>query len=111
MARTVPSVAAPGCELKIEVEVNVPEREPRFECQHSPFAFGFRGKILSTPIASFNINKMLATKIGAIFQRKKGRDLFDLHWAITAKVIDTFTYYVGEESIQYHAASSRNTSA
>lgn len=103
----VPSVAAPGRELTIEVEVNVSERQPRFDLQHLPFSFGFRGEILSTSIASFNINEMLATKMRATFQRKKGRDLFDLYWAITvkaavpvdtAKVIDAFIHYMGEES-------------
>lgn len=103
----VPSVAAPGRELTIEVEVNVSERKPRFELQHLPFAFGFRGETLSTFIASFNINEMLATKMRATFQRKKGRDLFDLYWALTAKsavpvdttkVIDAFIHYMGEES-------------
>ena len=103
----VPSVAAPGRELTIEVEVNVSERKPRFELQHLTFSFGFRNKVFSTSIASFNINEMLATKMRATFQRKKGRDLFDLYWAITAitalpidtaKVIDAFIHYMGEES-------------
>ena len=32
---------------------------------------------------------MLSTKLKALYQRKKGRDLFDLYWALTHLDIDT----------------------
>lgn len=103
----VQSVAEPARMLTIEVEVNVSERTPRFELQHLRFAFGFRGAAHSASIVSFNINEMLATKMRATFQRKKGRGLFDLYWALTAqaalpvdaaKVLDAFKHYMQEES-------------
>ena len=75
----VRSVAEPARELTGEVEVNVSERTPRFELQSLPFAFRFRGEARAASIVSFNINEMLATKLRAAFQRKKGRDLFDLY--------------------------------
>jgi predicted nucleotidyltransferase component of viral defense system len=31
------------------------------------------------------MNEMLCTKMRALFQRKKGRDLFDLYWALTTE--------------------------
>jgi hypothetical protein len=49
---------------------------------------------------------MLATKIRAMFQRKKGRDLFDLYWTPTAhaaqpvdleRVLVAFTHYIVAE--------------
>jgi len=103
----VQSVAEPARELTVEVEVNVSERTPRFELQRLPFALEFRGEARAAPIASFNINEMLATKMRATFQRKKGRDLFDLYWALTAQavmpvdtaqVLDAFKHYMQEES-------------
>lgn len=103
----VQSVAEPARELTVEVEVNVSERTPRFELQRLPFSFGFRGETQATDIVSFNINEMLATKMRATFQRKKGRDLFDLFWALTAQsalpvttdeVLEAFAHYMQEES-------------
>jgi predicted nucleotidyltransferase component of viral defense system len=81
----LPSIAEPRRELTIEVEANVTERTPHFPVQHLPFPMQFRGANLGTEIVSYNINEMLATKMRALFQRKKGRDLFDLYWALTVR--------------------------
>ena len=59
----------------------ITERRPMYELQWLPFAFGSRGETVPITLASFNIDEMLATKMRAMFQRKKGRDLFDLYWA------------------------------
>jgi hypothetical protein len=45
---------------------------------------------------------MLGTKLRALFQRRRGRDLFDLYWALTranppvvpAKIIESFQHYL-----------------
>jgi predicted nucleotidyltransferase component of viral defense system len=84
----VPSVAAPGKTLKIELEANVTERTPYQKVSMLPFSFEFRGETLSTTILSFNINEMLGTKMRALFQRIKGRDLYDLYWALTVPAAD-----------------------
>lgn len=103
----VQSVVEPARTLTIEVEVNVTERTPRFELQRLPFSLTFRGEPRAASIVSFNVNEMLATKMRATFQRKKGRDLFDLYWALTAQtvlpvdtaqVLDAFRHYMEEES-------------
>ena len=61
------------------------ERTPHFPVQRLPFAIAFRGAKLGTELVSYNINEMLATKMRALFQRRKGRDLFDLYWALSAQ--------------------------
>jgi predicted nucleotidyltransferase component of viral defense system len=53
--------------------------------QRLSFPVQFRGANLETEIVSYNINEMLATKMRALFQRKKGRDLFDLYWALSVR--------------------------
>jgi predicted nucleotidyltransferase component of viral defense system len=53
--------------------------------QRLPVPVQFRGANLDTEIVSYDINEMLATKMRALFQRKKGRDLFDLYWALTVQ--------------------------
>jgi predicted nucleotidyltransferase component of viral defense system len=102
----VPSVSEPGRLLTVEVEANVTERRPKYELQWLPFTFDFRGEAVSTTLASFNIDEMLATKMRAMFQRRKGRDLFDLYWAMTVpaarpvdleRVLVAFSHYMGAE--------------
>jgi predicted nucleotidyltransferase component of viral defense system len=79
----VASVAEPARTLNIEVETNVSERMPHLPLMHPRLEFTFRDEVLSTQLISFNLNEMLATKMRALFQRRKGRDLFDLHHAFT----------------------------
>ena len=102
----LPSVAEPGRELTIEVEANVTERIPHFPMQRLPFAVEFRGAKLGTELVSYNINEMLATKMRALFQRRKGRGLFDLYWALSAQsalpvsiaeILHAFDHYMQAE--------------
>lgn len=105
----VPSVSAPGRDLTIEVEVNVSERVPKYELQRLAFEVGFRGQFFRSTIVSHSINEMLGTKLRAMFQRRKGRDLFDLYWALTSRsalpvsideVVEAFRYYMREEGTE-----------
>lgn len=80
----VPSVVQKGMRLTIEVEANVDERIPHYPVQRLPFSVPFREEVLTTTLVSYNIDEMLGTKMRALFQRTKGRDLFDLYWALTA---------------------------
>lgn len=58
----VPSVAEPGRTLTIEVETSVSERTPHLDLMHPQFEFTFRDEALATPLISFHLNEMLATK-------------------------------------------------
>ena len=102
----VPSVSVPGRELTVEVETNVSERLPKYPLQRLPLALNIRGQSLESTIVSYNINEMLGTKMRALFQRRKGRDLFDLYWALTTEsalpvkvddVVSAFQHYMREE--------------
>jgi predicted nucleotidyltransferase component of viral defense system len=102
----VPSVSAPERELTVEVETNVSERLPKYELQRLPFELTFRGQRLQSTLVSYNINEMLGTKMRALFQRRKGRDLFDLYWALTTQsalpvsvdgIVSAFQHYMREE--------------
>lgn len=42
----------------------------------------------ATQIRTFDLNELLGTKLRALYQRKKGRDLFDLYYAFERKPID-----------------------
>lgn len=54
-------------------------------------------------VPTYQLDELLATKLRALYQRKKGRDLFDLWCALTLggvnveKVLEAFKYYMKEE--------------
>src|SRR5207244_8604431 len=60
---------------------------------------------IQTRIKGFDIHEMLGTKMRAMFQRKRGRDLFDLYWVLTksptpvdpAAIIASFQHYLKHE--------------
>lgn len=43
----------------------------------------------STDINTYSLEELLGTKMRALYQRKKGRDLFDLYYALTNSDVDT----------------------
>ena len=102
----VPSIADPtGRPLEIVVEANATERTSHRPVVELPFSYTFREQNASTTINGFEIHEMLGTKMRALFQRKRGRDLFDLYWALTesrtpvipAEIIESFQYYMQQE--------------
>ena len=79
MTYSLPSIIEPGRMLDIVIEANVTERKPHRSVVEIPFGFPFRGKSVQTRIKGYDIHEMLGTKMRAMFQRKRGRDLFDLY--------------------------------
>lgn len=102
MTYGVRPVSEPGTELEVKVEVNMTERSAFLPLADIPFGFPFRGQDVSTRIRGFDIHEMLGTKMRALFQRRRGRDLFDLHWALThhtprvdpAGIVESFLHYL-----------------
>jgi predicted nucleotidyltransferase component of viral defense system len=105
MTYGLPSVSVPGAVLEVKIEVNVTERFSHRPLLGIPFEFPFRGKVISTRINGYDIHEMLGTKLRALFQRRRGRDLFDLYWALEhsippvdpALVIESFLHYLRKE--------------
>lgn len=105
MTYSARSIIEPNRTLEIVVEANVTERKPHRAVVEMPFSFPFRDKAVQTHIKGFDIHEMLGTKMRAMFQRKRGRDLFDLYWALTksptpvdpAAIIASFLHYLKQE--------------
>ena len=102
----VPSVADPrGTPLEIVIVANVTERKSYRPISLLPFGYLFRDEMVATTVNGFEIHEMLGTKMRALFQRRRGRDLFDLYWALTeagtpvnpAEIIELFLYYLQQE--------------
>lgn len=100
------AVSEPGTNLNIVVEANVSERQPYRSIVPIPFNFPFRETTVAAVLNGYDLHEMLGTKMRALFQRKRGRDLFDLYWALTkakvdpALVIDSFLHYLHQEGNQ-----------
>jgi len=99
------SIIEPNRTLEIVVEANVTERKPHRAVVEMPFSFLFHDKPVETHLKGFDIHEMLGTKMRALFQRKRGRDLFDLYWALTKlappvkpkEIIASFQHYLDQE--------------
>ncbi|HNQ87997.1 MAG TPA: nucleotidyl transferase AbiEii/AbiGii toxin family protein [Verrucomicrobiota bacterium] len=105
MTYAVPSLIDPGTTLGIVVEANVTERAAHRPMVEIPFGFTFRDAEVRAQLKAYDLAEMLGTKLRALFQRRRGRDLFDLYWALTRAVppvdpravIESFQYYLQQE--------------
>ncbi|MEI8241846.1 MAG: nucleotidyl transferase AbiEii/AbiGii toxin family protein [bacterium] len=106
MTYAVSSASTPGAILEIVVEANVTERASHRPIMQIPFEFTFRNEVVRTAINGYDIHEMLGTKMRALFQRRRGRDLFDLYHALTLakptvappEIIESFLYYLRQEA-------------
>ena len=69
--------------MRVKVEVNTFERAPARPLVHVRHAVSSRWFTGEAEVQTFDLAELVATKIRALFQRSKGRDLFDLWLAIT----------------------------
>lgn len=78
----------PPIRLRLKVEINSREHFAVHEFSTVPFAVSSRWFEGSCQITSYEIDELLGTKLRALYQRKKGRDLFDLATALKHPGID-----------------------
>jgi len=74
----------------IKIEINYSEINPVFNPVMKEYLVDnpwFKG---NADISTYEFDELIATKLRALFQRKKGRDLFDLWMAIESKLIDPY---------------------
>lgn len=69
---------SPGEPLRIKLEVNLREHFSVEGVQEIDYHLDSPWKSGSTKVQTFSLKELLATKIRALHQRKKGRDLYDL---------------------------------
>lgn len=89
--------------LKLKVEINTREHASLLGVRRYPFAVEndwYRG---TAEIASFEPEELFGTKLRALLQRRRSRDLFDLHQGLEQlplapqKVITCFEHYLALE--------------
>jgi len=87
--------------LRVKIEINTREHFSHFEpieVEHEVKNSWFSG---SAPVRTFCLEELLGTKLRALYQRKKGRDLFDLYVVSNSfpnlnfdRVIEAFQRYI-----------------
>lgn len=95
--------AEPETRLKLKVEINTREHQSLYGLRKYPFSMESRWHQAQTEIVSFESEEIFGTKLRALLQRRKNRDLFDLDMGLTqlpmdlGKIIASFEHYLALE--------------
>jgi len=96
----VETTAFPVQPMRVKVEINTREH---FSCRGlrtRQFAVATLWHTATAPLTTYDLEELLGTKLRALYQRKKGRDLYDLWRALSglevdaAAVVSCFQAYV-----------------
>ena len=79
------SEIAPVMPIRLKVETNCREHFSVLGITKFPFTVESQWYNGSCEITTYQLEELLGTKLRALYQRRKGRDLFDLYTAITQK--------------------------
>ena len=103
MTYRIESEDSPPLPLRIKIEINIREHEPFLAVDSKIFKVDSRWFQGKAEVSVYCIEELLATKLRALYQRRKGRDLFDLAHALrvlkvdAATVVKTFGKYIEAE--------------
>lgn len=96
-----------GGRIRVKIEINIAETASFGERAKVPYAVDSPWWSGSAQIGTFPVEELLGTKLRALYQRSKGRDLFDLWCAMTQLTLDddqivaAFRHYIGEEEFTF----------
>ena len=94
---------APVSTTRLKIEINTREHFSVFDIGRQPFVVHnpwFKG---NADLPVYHLDELLGTKLRALYQRKKGRDLFDLWWALRSshpdckRIAKCFERYIAHE--------------
>ncbi len=94
-----------GLSGKLKVEINTTERLQVLPLRYEPFKIDSEWISGFCEITTYELPELMATKLRALYQRRKGRDLFDLWYvfrentALIDKVIDIFKKYCDNDNL------------
>ncbi|MCC6163661.1 MAG: nucleotidyl transferase AbiEii/AbiGii toxin family protein [Acidobacteria bacterium] len=102
----------PAVRAKVKVEVNTREHDHLYGLRPYPYAVEnpwFTGR---ASVVSFEPEELFGTKLRALLQRRKGRDLFDFHVGFEqlsldpARVIAAFEHYMTQDGTTVSRANA-----
>ena len=87
--------------LRVKFEINSREHFCLLGWERRPFAVDSEWFTGEAALTTFALDELMGTKLRALYQRKKGRDLFDLDHALNAgadpdRLVDVFRHYMAE---------------
>lgn len=97
--RTLPTETDSG-EIHLKVEINCKEHFSVFPMTQIPFEVNNHWFSGQCEVLTYELNELIGTKLRALYQRLKGRDLFDLHIALRSgqvepgQVIEAYKQYL-----------------
>jgi predicted nucleotidyltransferase component of viral defense system len=74
--------------MRLKIEINTREHLNILGLKEIPYTVKNSWFSGQCHITGYEMEELLGTKLKALYQRKKGRDLFDLYWALTHLDID-----------------------
>ena len=84
-----PSEIPPVINLRLKIEINCREHFTVMGYKHFDYTIENTWANGTRKLTTFGAEEMLGTKLRALYQRRKGRDLFDLYHALTKLDLDT----------------------
>ena len=103
----------PPLPLRIKIEINIREHSPFLPIEHKTLEIQSRWFKGTSAVSVHRLEELLATKLRALYQRRKGRDLFDLAMALrtlkvdSRTVVNTFKKYCDGAGIRIGVADFR----
>jgi predicted nucleotidyltransferase component of viral defense system len=90
----------PVVPMRLKIEINMVENFSVLGYQDLPFKVDSDWFTGEAPVRTFALDELLGTKIRALYQRRKGRDLFDLWYSLSfcscdpERIVDCFGKYM-----------------
>lgn len=97
----IQSEGTPPVQLRLKIEINCYEHFTEMGLMKYPFSMRNQWFSGSCEITTYHFAELLGTKLRALYQRKKGRDLLDLYLALTRTdantddIIRCYRRYIG----------------
>ncbi len=93
----------PAVRMKLKVEINSREHFTVYGLKDHRFEVNSRWFSGTADVRTYELDELLGTKLRALYQRKKGRDLFDLALALQHegvspdRIVEVFARYMNED--------------
>lgn len=92
--------------IRVKIETNTVETEPFRPTITMPLAVESQWFQGTAEIPTYELEELMGTKLRALYQREKGRDLFDL-WLVlrnradSDEIVSAFHHYMGDDAFTY----------
>lgn len=98
--------------IRVKIETNIAETDSFLPRITRPYAVESRWWSGRADVGTFQLEELMSTKLRALYQRRKGRDLYDL-WHVLSDlrpdehlIVDGLAHYMADEIFSYHDLSA-----